>query len=127
MTQAAQAAAKEVADMLKLDDKTDQPRPKPQQSKLSPEEQEFFNQKAPGEPDDNQEGQSDSGAAPSNEQSAEASTSDEQPSEEPQQADVQPSEVSSDNCKFKVLNQVRFRALNPVKKPRIRPFFRTFS
>ena len=100
MTQAAQAAAqKEVADMLKLDDKTDQPEPKPQQSKLSPEEQEFFNQKAPGEPDDNQEGQSDSGAAPSNEQSAEASTSDEQPSEEPQQADVQPSEVSSDNCK----------------------------
>ena len=100
MTQAAQAAAqKEVADMLKLDDKTDQPEPKPQQSKLSPEEQEFFNQKAPGGPDDNQEGQSDSGAAPSNEQSAEASTSDEQPSEEPQQADVQPSEVSSDNCK----------------------------
>lgn len=100
MTQAAQAAAqKEVADMLKLDDKTDQPDPKPQQSKLSPEEQEFFNQKAPGGPDDNQEGQSDSGAAPSNEQSAEASTSDEQPSEEPQQADVQPSEVPSDNCK----------------------------
>ena len=114
MTQAAQAAAqKEVADMLKLEDKTDQPEPKPQQSKLSPEEQEFFNQKAPGGPDDNQEGQSDSGAAPSNEQSAEASTSDEQPSEEPQQADVQPSEVSSDNCKVQGIEPGSF----PCPKP----------
>ena len=95
--------------MLKLDDKSDQPEPKPQQSKLSPEEQEFFNQKAPGESDDNQEGESDSGAAPSNEQSAEASTSDEQPSEEPQQADVHSHPKSQvTTVKFKVLNQVVF-------------------
>ena len=100
MTKAAQEATeKEVADMMKLDDKTDQPEPKPQQSKLSPEEQEFFNQKAPGGPTDNQEGQSDSGATPSNEQSTEASASDKQTTEEPQQADEQPSEVPSDNCK----------------------------
>ena len=100
MTQAAQTAAqKEVADMLKLDDKADQPDPKPQQSKLSPEEQEFFNQKAPGGPADNQEGQTDSAVAPSNEQSTEASESDEQTTQEPKQEDAQPTEVPSDSCK----------------------------
>lgn len=100
MTQAAQAAAqKEVADMLKIDDKTEQSEPKPQQSKLSPEEQEFFNQKAPGGPDDKQDGQSDSAVAPSNEQSTEASGSDEQTTQEPKQEDAQPTEVPSESCK----------------------------
>jgi hypothetical protein len=100
MTKAAQEATeKEVADMIKLDDASGKSDSTPKKSTLTPEEQEFFNQKAPGAPTGQGEAQSGSVTSTSGEQTAEAAKTGEKPHEESKEVGEQPAEEASGNCK----------------------------